>query len=60
MANFEPLVSELKAAGGIQIVTTRDELISSLKKIPNDQVASARTVLEKHEGAMIRTITLFS
>jgi 3-deoxy-D-manno-octulosonic-acid transferase len=60
MANFEPLVSELKAAGGIQIVTTRDELISSLKKIPNDQVAAARTVLEKHEGAMIRTITLFS
>ena len=60
MANFEPLVSELKAAGGIQSVTTRDELISSLKKIPNDQVAAARTVLEKHEGAMIRTITLFS
>ena len=60
MANFEPLVSELKAAGGIRIVTTRDELISSLKKIPNDQVAAARTVLEKHEGAMIRTITLFS
>ncbi len=60
MANFEPLVGELRAAGGIQIVTTREELISALKKTPEGQVEAARRVLEKHEGAMKRTIALFS
>ncbi len=60
MANFEPLVSELKAAGGIQMVTTRDELLSALKNPLPDQSKKARMVLEKHQGAMSRTIGLFS
>lgn len=59
MANFEPLVSELKAAGGILMVTTREELLAALKGIPEGQVEAARTVLEKHNGAMSRTIALF-
>ena len=60
MANFEPLVSELKAAGGILMVSTREELVAALTEIPEGQVEAARTVLEKHKGAMVRTIALFS
>lgn len=60
MANFEPLVSELKAAGGIQMVTTRSELLRALKNPLPDQSKKARMVLEKHQGAMNRTIFLFS
>ena len=60
MANFEPLVSELKAAGGILMVATREELVAALAYIPEGQVKAARLVLEKHKGAMGRTIALFS
>lgn len=60
MSNFEPLVSELKNAGGIQLVETRDELVAALRKTPEGQVKRAREVLEKHDGAMKRTIALFS
>ncbi|MFT6862428.1 MAG: 3-deoxy-D-manno-octulosonic-acid transferase [Akkermansiaceae bacterium] len=60
MANFEPLVSELKAAGGILIVSTREDLVAALTAIPEGQIEAARMVLEKHKGAMVRTIALFS
>ncbi|MDG2401035.1 MAG: glycosyltransferase N-terminal domain-containing protein [Akkermansiaceae bacterium] len=59
MANFEPLVSELKEAGGICMVSSREELVSALRKLPRGQVPKARAVLEKHNGAMERTISLF-
>ncbi|HBI33288.1 MAG TPA: hypothetical protein DDY45_14695 [Verrucomicrobiales bacterium] len=59
MANFEPLVTELKEAGGILMVSSREELVSALQKIPIGQVKKARVVLEKHEGAIDRTISLF-
>ena len=59
MANFEPLVSELKEAGGICMVFSREELVSALCKLPKEQIAKARAVLEKHNGAMARTIALF-
>ncbi|MEO1833196.1 MAG: glycosyltransferase N-terminal domain-containing protein, partial [Akkermansiaceae bacterium] len=59
MSNFEPLVTELKEAGGICMVSSREELVSALRKIPIGQVQRARVVLEKHKGAMSRTISLF-
>lgn len=61
MANFEPLVTELKQAGGIRMVATRDELREALLELPGDQdqIREAREVLEKHNGAMARTIALF-
>jgi len=62
MANFEPLVSELKSAGGIRMVADREELLKALRELLADasgQVAAARRVLEKHDGAMERTIRLF-
>lgn len=59
MSNFEPLVTELKEAGGICMVSSREELVSALRKIPMGQVKKARVVLEKHNGAMDRTIALF-
>lgn len=60
MANFEPLVSELKAAGGIQMVSNRDELMAALRERDAGQIDAARRVLEKHTGAVDRTIALFS
>ncbi|YCM46136.1 glycosyltransferase N-terminal domain-containing protein [Verrucomicrobiaceae bacterium 227] len=62
MANFEPLVSELKAAKGIRMVEDREQLLQALRELLTDastQVAAARKVLEKHDGAMARTIRLF-
>jgi 3-deoxy-D-manno-octulosonic-acid transferase len=62
MANFEPLVSELKLAGGIRMVETREQLIQALRELLTDasgQVVAARKVLNKHDGAMKRTIRLF-
>ena len=59
MSNFEPLVTELKEAGGICMVSSREELVSALRTIPMGQVKKARVVLEKHNGAMDRTIALF-
>lgn len=59
MSNFEPLVTELKEAGGICVVSTREDLVEALRKLPKEQVERAREVLEKHNGAMVRTIALF-
>ena len=58
MANFEPLVSELSSAGGITFARDRVELMTALKDIPNSANA-AMAVLEKHRGAMARTIEMF-
>ncbi len=63
MANFEPLVSELKAAGGIRMVGNREELEAALRAVLEDsssQTQAALEVLSKHDGAMVRTIELFS
>ena len=59
MANFEPLVSELKAVNGLQTVETREELLEALKDLDKISVKAAREVLEKHRGAMEKTIQLF-
>lgn len=59
MANFEPLVGELKEAGGIREVSGRGELLQALGSPLAHQVEKARAVLEKHRGAMSRTIMLF-
>ena len=60
MGNFEPLLSELVASGGVQQVSSREELVFALKNIPQDQVEKARLVLGRHAGAMTRTIAAFS
>ena len=60
MANFEPLVSELQEAGGIKMVAGRDELMAALRKLDPEQPGAARRVLEKHQGAVARTVALFS
>lgn len=60
MANFEPLISELKAAGGIRMVTNRKELLEALQKVDRSQVAAARKVLEKHTGAVKRSVAFLS
>jgi 3-deoxy-D-manno-octulosonic-acid transferase len=60
MANFEPLVSELISAGGLRMVHDRSELIAAIQEIPPTQVEAASKVLEKHRGAMVRTIRMFS
>ena len=62
MANFEPFVSELVMAGGLQVVSSREQLIAAVRDCLEDssaQTALARTVAEKHRGAVSRTITLF-
>ena len=63
MANFEPLVSELKAAGGIRMVENREELKAALVELLEDstkQTKAALEVISKHDGAMMKTIELFS
>ena len=62
MANFEPLVGELQAAGGIRMVHDRGELVEALRLLitqGREQATAARQVLNKHEGAMRRTVELF-
>ena len=63
MANFEPLVSELKAAGGIRMVENEEELKAALVELLEDstkQTKAALEVISKHDGAMTKTIELFS
>ena len=63
MANFEPLVSELKAAGGIRMVENEEELKEALVELLEDstkQTKAALEVISKHDGAMMETIELFS
>jgi 3-deoxy-D-manno-octulosonic-acid transferase len=63
MANFEPLVSELKAAGGIRMVENEEELKAALIELLEDstkQTKAALEVISKHDGAMMETIELFS
>lgn len=62
MANFEPLVSELKEVKGITTVETQDELVNALSRLlhdPQAQVAAAQNALGKHQGAVCATITMF-
>lgn len=62
MENFEPLVTELKEADAIWSVKTQDELVAALEDAlmaPEAKVAAASRVLQRHEGAVARTIALF-
>lgn len=62
MGNFEPLISELKAAGGIRMVSDGEELRAALRELETDAdeaTRAARRVLDKHTGAVERTISLF-
>lgn len=62
MANFEPLVSELKSVNAIQIAESAQELESAIRSALEDPAqftTPATEVLLKHEGAVARTIALF-
>lgn len=62
MANFEPLITELKNAGALWSVETEDELIVALREAlsdPTPKITAALQVLSKHEGAVARTVALF-
>ena len=64
MSNFEPLVSELLAVGGIRKVKTREQVAAALKELLHDnsarekQVEAARKTLQKHNGAVERTVAI--
>lgn len=60
MANFEPLISELKEAGGIEMVSNREELLRALRQVDEGQVEAARKVLDKHTGAVKRSVVFLS
>jgi 3-deoxy-D-manno-octulosonic-acid transferase len=62
MANFEPLVSQLKAANAIWTASNEDELVTALQEAlcnPEAKTQAASEVLRQHEGAVLRTIALF-
>ena len=62
MANFEPLVTELKEADAIWSVSTHDELVTALQGAlahPTPKTSAALGVLKRHEGAALRTVALF-
>lgn len=62
MANFEPLVTELKSAHAIQMAESARELelaIRSALEAPAEFTDPSTQVLLKHEGAVARTIALF-
>jgi len=61
MANFEPLVSELQAAGGITSVTenTLADAIPQLLAEASEQTEAAQNALGKHQGAVCATIAMF-
>lgn len=59
MANFEPLVTELREAGGLVVADGGDdlaELITRCLEKPRGQVEAATRVIARHRGAVKRTI----
>lgn len=63
MANFQPLVGELERAGGLVMVPDAGAVTAAVRKIlenPDPITTSAKTVLCTHEGALDRTVALFS
>ncbi len=67
MGNFEPLVSQLKDAGGIRTFLTKQEmlddvceLIDGQSLVRNNQTAAALKVLDTHQGATRKTVMVLS
>ncbi len=60
MDNFEPLVSELRAAGGIIMVHDREELLAALRNPLPGQAEAASRSLAKHTGAVRNTVAFLS
>ncbi|NNC88947.1 MAG: 3-deoxy-D-manno-octulosonic acid transferase [Akkermansiaceae bacterium] len=62
MQNFEPLVSQLRTAGGIRTARDEAELAAALETVLRDagtrgtMTTAARAVLERHRGATARTV----
>ena len=67
MKNFEPLVTQLKQAGGLIEFKNQPELLDSVRKVLSDekqqiekQTKAALKVLESHQGATLRTVKILS
>ena len=63
MSNFEPLVTQLREAGGIKMFSNEHELVVSIQELLDDtlqggknQAQAALKVLESHQGATGRTV----
>ncbi|MGJ8657797.1 MAG: 3-deoxy-D-manno-octulosonic acid transferase [Akkermansiaceae bacterium] len=62
MRNFEPLVTQLKDAGGIRVFSDKAEMLDSVRLLLGDdglrgrQAEAALGVLEGHQGAARRTV----
>jgi 3-deoxy-D-manno-octulosonic-acid transferase len=63
MSNFEPLVTQLKDAGGIRTFTTQQELLDSVRDLLDEhsqattkQTDAALKVLKTHQGATRKSV----
>ena len=67
MRNFEPLVSELKEAGGLSVFTDEEGMLEAVRGLLDvgsergeEQARAALKVLEGHQGAAVRTVDVLS
>lgn len=66
MSNFEPLVTMLQQAGGLEVLPSAEALAGAVERLLEDAGAAdemavkAREVLRVHEGAVEKTIQLLS
>ncbi|MFT5634544.1 MAG: 3-deoxy-D-manno-octulosonic-acid transferase [Rubritalea sp.] len=63
MRNFEPLVTQLREAGGIKMFSSQQEMLDSVRELLNGnsaegsaQTEAALKVLQSHQGATRRTV----
>lgn len=66
MRNFEPLVTQLREAGGIRVFSDEDDMLDSVRLLLIDdglrarQAEAALKVLETHQGATRRTVDVMA
>ena len=67
MGNFEPLVSQLKEAGGLTVFTDKEGMVDAVRRLLDasseigaTQALAALKVLESHQGAAVRTVEVLS
>ena len=64
MSNFEPLITMLRAKGGVKMISSEGELSHVIENLLDDQkerkkmTAAAREVLVLHEKAVAKTLDL--
>jgi 3-deoxy-D-manno-octulosonic-acid transferase len=66
MSNFEPLVTQLREAGGIRMFRNKKEMVTMVRELldnserSNKQTEAAHKVLETHQGATRRTVEILA